>query len=127
MTLVLDSAAFINDYFFQRNEDCFTVQEVVDELKDFKSRQLAEAAIASGKLKLSFVNPVSLKIVERIAEEVGSLEHLSEADLKVVALAVQLNAKVVSDDYTVQNLCAHIGLEYEGVLRGKIKEKKKFK
>ena len=126
MTLVLDSAAFINDSFFEREEDCFTVQEVVGELKDFKSKQLAEAAIASGKLKISFVNPVSLKIVKKIAEEVGSSAHLSETDLKVVALAVQLNAKVISDDYTVQNLCAHIGLDYEGVLRGKIKEKKKF-
>ncbi len=126
MTLVLDSAAFINDSVFSRDEDCFTVQEVIDELKDFKSKQLAEAAVASGKLKISFVNPVSLKIVENIADEVGSLEHLSEADLKVVALAVQLNAKVVSDDFTVQNLCAHIGLPYEGVLRGEIKKKKFF-
>ena len=126
MTLVLDSAAFINDSFFNHDEDCFTVQEVINELRDFKSKQLAEAAISSGKLRVSFVNPVSLKIVEGIAKEVGSLGHLSDTDLKVVALAVQLNAKVVSDDFSVQNLCAHIGLKYEGVLRGEIKKKKKF-
>ncbi len=126
MTLVLDSAAFINDSVFSRDEQCFTVQEVINELKDFKSKHLAEAALASGKLKLSFVNPVSLILVKNVAKEVGSLNHLSDADLKVVALAVQLNAKVVSDDFTVQNLCAHIGLKYEGVLRGEIKKKKKF-
>ena len=126
MTLVLDSAAFINDSVFEREEDCFTVQDVLDELKDFKSKHLAEAALASGKLKISFVNPVSFALAEKLAEEVGSLNHLSDADLKVVALAIQLNAKVVSDDFTVQNLCAHIGLKYEGVLRGVIKKKKKF-
>jgi len=126
MTLVLDSAAFINESFFDKEEDCFTVQEVIDELKDFKSKQLAEVALSSGKLKVSFVNPVSLALAEKLAEEVGSLEHLSVTDLKVIALAIQLNAKVISDDFTVQNLCAHIGLKYEGVMRGEIRKKKKF-
>ena len=126
MTLVLDSAAFINESFFNRQDGCFTVQEVIDELKDFKSKQLAEVALSSGKLKISFVNPVSLALTKKLAEEIGSLKHLSVADLKVVALAVQLNAKVVSDDFTVQNLCSHIGLKFEGVMRGRIKHKKKF-
>jgi UPF0271 protein len=127
MTLVLDSGAFINDSSLDcGDEECFTVHEVIDELKDFKSKQLAEAALSSGKLKTSFVNPISLILVKNIAQEVGSLEHLSETDLKVIALAVQLNAKVITDDFTVQNLCAHIGLKYEGVLRGKIRRKKKF-
>ena len=126
MTLVLDSAAFINDSFFDR-EECFTVQEVLDELKDFKSKQLAEAAIASGKLRTSQVNPISLDLIEQKAVEIGSKNHLSEADFKVLGLALQLNAKIITDDFTLQNLAAHIGLKFEGVMRGEIKEKKVFR
>ena len=126
MTLVLDSAAFINESIFEK-ENCYTVQAVLDELKDFKSKQMAEAAIASGKLRLSEVNPISLALIEKKAEEIGSEENLSEADFKVLGLALQLNAKIITDDFTIQNLAAHIGLKFEGVMRGEIKEKKVFR
>lgn len=143
MTFVLDSAAFINESIFdkiinqrlinsseskiQKKEDCYTVQEVLDELKDFKSKQLVEVAIASGKLRLSEVNPISLALIEQKAEEIGSEYNLSEADFKVLGLALQLNAKIITDDFTIQNLAAHIGLKFKGVMRGEIKDKKVFK
>ena len=117
---------FINESIFDK-DDCFTIQEVVDELKDFKSKQLAEAALASKKLKTSQVSPVALELVKQKAYDVGSLNNLSETDLKVIALALQLNAKLITDDFTMQNLADHIGLKYEGVMRGEIKEKKTFR
>lgn len=127
MAAVLDAAAFINAEALEREGECYTVRDVLEELKDFKSRSLAEAAIGEGKLKVLEPEKGDFELVRKKAEFVGSLDVLSLADLKILALALGLKAKIVTDDFTVQNLAAHLGMEYEGVMRGKIKRKKTFR
>lgn len=57
--------------------------------------------------------------VEAAARETGDLASLSPVDRDVLALALQLDAPVLTDDYAMQNVAAHLGLPYEtGVLPG---------
>lgn len=128
MATVLDAAAFINaEALFGREEDFYTVRDVLEELRDVKSRSLADAAISAGKLTVLEPEKKNVDEVRKAAESVGSAGRLSDADVKVLALALELGAKIITDDYTVQNLAAHLGLEYEGVMRGKIAKKRVFK
>jgi UPF0271 protein len=126
MPTVLDSSALINSSLFDIREDYYTVRDVLDELKDLKSRSLAESAMYSGKLLIREPDEVSVKRVVDKAKEVGSYEKLSETDIRVLALALDLKADLMTDDFTLQNLAKHLNVGFMGVMRGEIKEKRTF-
>lgn len=126
MRIVLDSPAFINSSLFEIKRKYYTVREVLDELKDLRSKSLAETALISEKLVIREPEKSSVKRVLEKAKEIGSEEKLSETDRHVLALALDLNGMILTDDFSVQNLAAHLGIKFSGVLRGKIKEKKFF-
>ena len=127
MRCVLDAAAFINEQQFQEWGDCYTTSDVLAELKDFKSKEIAQAAMASHKLRVSSPSTASINKVYEVEKEVGCNPKLSETDRGLIALAMDIDAKLVTDDYRMQNVAAHLDIEYEGVMRGTIKEKKKFR
>jgi len=126
MRIVLDSPAFINSSLFEIKRKYYTVREVLDELKDLRSKSLAETALISGKLVVREPEKNSVKRVLEKAKEIGSKEKLSETDIHVLALALDLSAMILTDDFTVQNTAAHLGIKFSGVLRGEIKTKKLF-
>ena len=126
MKIVLDSAAFINSTVFESGE-AFTTQAVLNELKDMKSKLVADSARAGGSLRVSSASKEMTEHVRTIAKEIGSLKKLSDVDIGIVSLAFELHAKLITDDFSLQNLAAHLNVDYDGVARGKIKEKKKFR
>ncbi len=60
----------------------------------------------------------AVETVETAAADRG--EDLSDADVQVVALALDRDATVASDDYGVQNVCDALGVPYTGVVRDDI-------
>lgn len=127
MDKVLDASALINSNEVQLKDKAYTTPSVIKELKSRKSKSLAETTSIQEDLdvirpKKHFLNKVKSK-----AKEVGSQNHLSDTDIDVIALALEKNCKISTDDYTIQNLAAHLNIPYEGVLRGEIKKKRIFK
>jgi len=57
----------------------------------------------------------SLSLVRKAATETGDDARLSTVDLEVVALAHELRATILTDDYSIQNLASHMGLDFQGV------------
>jgi UPF0271 protein len=89
----------------------YTTPLNVREVKDAESKK----ALARYEAKLKVLEPgrESLDKVRKRAEELG--ERLSETDLAVVALALELGATVLSDDYGVLNVARSLGLEARSV------------
>jgi len=104
---VLDAAAFINAKFAEG----ITVPEVIDELKDFESRELAQARISEGKLRVLSPSKESLENAKKQASP-----RLSRADLSVLALALELNEEIITDDYSLQASARRLGLRYRPVI-----------
>jgi len=127
MPEILDASAIINTDTLQSKEKMYTTPSVMKELKNIESKSLGEAAIAQGNLKVIKPSKKHIKKIKEKAREIGSDENLSKTDIEVLALALQEKQKLVTDDYTMQNLAAHLELEYEGLTRGEINKKKKFK
>lgn len=127
MTKILDASALINANSIQIEGEIYTTPSVMEELKELKAQSLAEIASLKGGLQVLRPKEESLEEVKGKAEDIGSTEHLSETDLDVVALALELNGTILTDDYTLQNLAAHLDIEYEGISRGEIKRKRTFK
>ena len=104
---VLDASAFINGFKLISNNN-FTVPEITAEIKDFESRLVLDMAIDDGKLIIQDVETGYVEEVEKVILESGDVLRLSDADKKLIALALMLSSqgrdvKVISDDYTIQN------------------------
>jgi UPF0271 protein len=74
-------------------------------------------AIENGKLKVRTPNETSLNKVKASANIVGDSFFLSETDLQVLALAIELKTEgytplVVTDDYSIQNVANQIGIDF---------------
>jgi len=73
---------------------------------------------------LAVVSPSDeyVKRVRESAESTGDSGRLSETDISVIALALERDACVISDDYSIQNICSVLGIEYRGLSERGINE-----
>jgi UPF0271 protein len=122
---VLDASAFINGFQLDSSNN-FTVPEITEEIKDFKSRLKFDTAIEDGRLVIQDVLPECIEAVDEIISTSGDVLRLSGPDKKLISLAYMLhrqgrNVKVISDDYTIQNALKIMEIPYSGVVTEGIK------
>jgi UPF0271 protein len=84
------------------------------------------AAIENGKLTVR--NPKSSihQEIQEASRKVGDMRYLSEADLQVLALALELKGRglsplIVTDDYSIQNVANKIDVEFTSLMTFGIK------
>ncbi len=100
------------------SEDEFTVPKVEEEIKLKAMDQLRfNTAVEGGKLKVQMPSEEYLAKVKTAATIVGDSFFLSETDTQVLALALELkatghNPRIITDDYSIQNVATKIGIEY---------------
>jgi len=105
MKKVLDTSAFFSGA--EHQGELFTTWSVVAELKDFSS-----------KIRFDLLRHAGLEVLEpdaaarvrarEAAAAAGEQEALSSTDIDVLALAVQIDAVVVTDDYAIQNVARRL-------------------
>ncbi len=117
--VVLDASAFIAGYDpFSVRFQQYSVPSVRDELqKNSLSRLRFEAASERGRLKILKPKPRFLERVRKASIDVGDLSFLSEADLEILALALQLKdlgyvPSIITDDYSIQNVAEKIKVAF---------------
>src|SRR3989344_1021928 len=127
MLYLIDSAAILNDelFFFDEKNRYATTAPIVAEIRDFRSRSLVDNALKNRLLEIMPPKKEFEKKILREKEKLGL--RLSTADVSLLALALELKEKrekviVLTDDFTVQNLLLKLGVEFDGVIRGKIKK-----
>jgi len=118
MRVVLDTSAIIYLNDFSKFDEIFTVQEVIDEVKD----KVSSMKLSTINLKIREPNFNSIIDITRIARETGDFEKLSSTDIKILALAKMTGSTLVSDDYNVQNVAKKIGVSYVGTFNKEISE-----
>jgi endoribonuclease Nob1 len=105
--LVIDASAFYSGVSFLTLSTCYTTNSILSEIKHMNRRYGAiEFLIDSDKLKILEPNKEFVGQVIRMAKKTGDYQRLSTADLSILALALQLNSVLISDDYAVQNTAA---------------------
>lgn len=132
MLYLIDSSAVLNSPGFSFTAGSFlTTPLIVDELRDLRSRHLAENALKNNLLALHEPSQESMERVTALALEHG-FTRLSKADVSLLALALDLKRKrkrftLVTDDYSVQNFCKLLRIRFESVIRGRIKATVSFR
>ncbi|MEM2341333.1 MAG: ribonuclease VapC [Candidatus Bathyarchaeia archaeon] len=118
-SIVLDTSAFIAGFNpLDVEEDTYSVPEVETELLDSSIPKIRfNMSVESGKLKVIKPSPKYIDLVKSTSSEIGDIGFLSEADMSVLALAVQLkengqNPIIITDDYSIQNVAEKLRLEF---------------
>jgi len=125
MKLILDASALLSG--FRPSGECYTVQEVIDEIKEKNAKLRVNLSLGEGSLKLAEPQEESLMEVKKAAEESGDIAKLSETDIKLLSIALYFKKKrsraiVVTDDYNIQNLASRLGIEFSPTTEGGIKK-----
>jgi UPF0271 protein len=119
----LDTSALIAGFDpLSISEEQYTVPTVREELiADSLPWVRFNAAVESGKLKVKMPNQSSINRVKESSKTVGDVLYLSEADLHVLALALELrdagySPSIVTDDYSIQNVANQIDVDFTSLM-----------
>jgi len=119
MRRVLDASALLSGASF--DGELFTTPEAVAEVRRLGSTPQLDAVLAT-KVRVLSATKESLEAVERTARDTGDIARLSPTDQGLLALARDLQAVVLTDDYSIQNVAARLGVRYEKILERGIRE-----
>jgi UPF0271 protein len=117
---ILDSSAFINEY--HTDERVATIPLVREELED-ESAYRFDAMEGSG-MHLHIPDDETVERIERAARETGDFGELSQTDVRLVAAAFELDGRLVTDDYAMQNVAEKLDVPVEVIARDGITEQR---
>jgi UPF0271 protein len=107
MKSVLDTSVFFIEY--PLSGEMFTSPSVIEELVDLRSKCRYEALVAQG-LQVRSPSPASTAAILAAAQKTGDADRISGTDIEILALARDLGATVISDDFAVQNIAHELGV-----------------
>jgi len=122
-TYICDTVVFITNFVerlqkARQRARLITTPEVEAEVKDVHTQYVLSSAIGYG-LEISSADPSFIKQVRDAAEHSGDAMVLSDADISLLAKALEVkktelledeNLKIVTDDYDIQNMCLKLGI-----------------
>jgi len=117
---VLDSSAFIHEY--HTDEPVASIPLVREELED-ESAYRFDALEGSG-MHLHIPDDETVERIERAARDTGDVGELSDTDVRLVSAAFELDARLVTDDYAMQNVAEKLGVSVEVIAREGIEEQR---
>ena len=117
---VLDASAFIHEY--HTDEPIATVPMVREELED-ESAYRFDALEGSG-MHLHIPDAETVERIERAARETGDFATLSRTDIRLVAATFELDGRLVTDDYAMQNVAEKLDVRVEVIAREGISEQR---
>ena len=116
MSIVLDASFFFGD--FPADGDIFTVPPVVDELKDIRAKGNFEKWCARG-LRVQSPTEESRKRVLSAARSTKDITVISGTDRDLLALALDLEADLYTDDFAIQNIALALKVKTVPILQRK--------
>jgi endoribonuclease Nob1 len=109
---VLDATSFYAGIPFSSQERSFTTPLVFEEIKHIKKNHDAvQTLIDLGRLKIVEPEKKNTDFILEKAKQTGDFPDLSKEDVSVLALCMQLNGELITDDYTVSNVAKHLNLK----------------
>jgi UPF0271 protein len=127
MKVVLDASAIISGIQMDDDNEYYISANALNEIRDKNTRLKTELAINEGILKSAHPEEKSVQQVRKKAESLGEEEALSEADITILALALELKTKsenvlLTTDDYGIQNVATALSINYTSISERGIKK-----
>ncbi len=110
--LVIDTSAILSRKLNIGQENFVIPSSVMEEIKLGK---IARAMIwHEENLNVKRATRESIEMVRKAAKETGDISELSATDIEVIAVALDIQGTVVSDDFAIENVSSRLGLQFLG-------------
>jgi len=114
---ILDASAFYAGVPFSSSEDCYTTSLVYEEIKHIKKNHDALGTLLeTNRLKIREPDPESTKNAIKASKNTGDFPQLSKQDISIIALCIELNGEIISDDYAISNVSKNLGLKISSIM-----------
>lgn len=124
--LVLDTSALLAGRPLGPGEATLVPSAVMGELRPGgRDRRHLDLLLAAGA-RLVEAAPADRARVRAAAEEGGESGRLSDADVDVLAVALEVGGEIVTDDYTVLNLARRLAIPTRTLVTRGITEEYRF-
>lgn len=121
MRAVVDSSAILGGFEPAPPGEFAVPPSVADEVARGREGRRMQELLAAGLVMMD-PSPRARARVEQVADGLGEADRLSGADVDVLALAMDLGVPCLTDDYSVQNVAAVLGVEARPFREGGIRE-----
>ena len=119
---VLDATAFYAGVPFTSQDSYYVTSLVYDEIKHIKkSHNALEILLDSKRLIIQDPKEEFSKIVRNTAKKTGDLNSLSHGDTSCIALSLELDTELISDDFAVSNVAKQVGVITKPIMTKGIK------
>ncbi len=119
---VLDSSAFYAGIPFSSKEPSHITSLVYDEIKHIKKDHDAiSILIETKRLMVSDPEDKFTAAAKDAAKKSGDFPNLSQEDISIIALSLQLEAELITDDFTVSNVAKNLNLRVIPIMTSGIK------
>lgn len=120
---IVDASAFYAGIPFGSPSDFVTTSLVYDEIKHIKKNHDALGILLETK-RLSMIEPEKeyTEIVIKMSKTTGDFSQLSKEDMSSIALCLQLNGELITDDFAVSNVAKNLGLNVSPIMTLGIKD-----
>ena len=106
---ILDATAFYAGIPFVSEDSFMTTSDVYDEVQHIKTKQGAlETLQQTNRLQIRDPSQEYILRVKSIAEKTGDNLTISEQDVSIIALSLENNTELVTDDFAVTNVAKQL-------------------
>ena len=121
---VVDTSAIMSRRIDMLNKKLVFPASVMEEIRKGKLRRLLD--VVSPEINVYAPSKESRRDVVSFATRSGDITVLSDTDIDVIALALELKATIITDDYAIENVAEFMGIHYVGSDLKPIKSKIKW-
>ena len=119
---VLDSSAFYAGIPFSSNEPSYITSLIYNEIEHIKKDHDAiQILIETKRLMIRDPEHRFVIIARDAAKKSGDFPSLSDEDISTIALSLQLEAELITDDFTVSNVAKNLNLKVIPIMTSGIK------
>ncbi len=120
---ILDASAFYAGVPFRSSSDYFTTSLVYEEIKHIKKNHDAIGMLLeTNRLKIRDPSKESIEVAVKAAKSTGDFRQLSKQDISIIALCIEMNGEIISDDFAISNVIKNLDLKVSPLMTQGIRD-----
>ena len=104
-------------------DEFFTTSLIFDEIKHIKKNHDAIGTLMETKrLKISDPDTEFIDKIKAASKKTGDFNQLSKQDISVIALCLQMNGEIITDDFAISNVAKNLNLKVSPLMTSGIND-----
>ena len=113
----MDATAFYAGMPFTSNDSFMTTSSIYEEIQHIKKKQgVLEMLQQTNRLQIRDPSEEFISVVRDTADETGDSVTISKQDISIIALALENNIELITDDFAVTNIAKQLKIKTSSLM-----------